>query len=129
MNIYMQYPGDMDIEGVFIVPTVKKDRKKFKFSKVSEPPLSEYDPAQIPGTQVYGQGRTEPGRIVMHNTVFQALQNDFNFSHKIENGGYLLAPPKDSPVHLNSRSILIFHGLLKSPMQYWLREPGEVRVF
>lgn len=90
-------PEAFQVEGVFPLPSLDKDRPRIEFRKVIPAPLPERGLGSYVNTHTYGRGEQRNGRIIMHAGVYQALQEGIFLKPKVEDGGYLLGVPYRQP--------------------------------
>ena len=86
-------PEAFEVEGVFQLPPLAKDRERIKFRKVPPEPLPERDPDGFGATATHGRGTPGRHRIIMRADVFQALRQDLPLDDRVEDGGYLVGLP------------------------------------
>jgi len=85
------------MEGVFQLPPLAKDRKRIQFRRVAPSPLPERDISSFGNTQTHGRGDPGNGIVLMHERVFQALQKEIQLSARAEEGGFLVGFPYRQP--------------------------------
>ena len=90
-------PEAYQVEGVFRLPQLSRQRKRTRFRKIIPKPfpiceLSKYGP-----TQTSGRGKPGNGRILMHARVHRALTEEIELSDKVEVGGFLVGRPFRQP--------------------------------
>jgi len=90
-------PEAFQVEGVFQLPPLDKDRKRITFRKVTPVPLPECDLERYVNTHTQGRGKPGDGRIMMNADVYQALREEIFLNPKAEDGGYLLGIPYRQP--------------------------------
>lgn len=95
INIHQELlpPDVYEIDGVFRLPQLEKDRERINFRKVSSPPLSERASDAFGNTIVYGRGEQKGNKLFIRAEVYQKLLNDMLLSSNVEEGGYLLGIP------------------------------------
>ena len=83
-------PDAFEVEGVFRLPELARDRERIQFRKVRPEALPERDPASFGGTETRGRGTTRDNTIIMHEKAYRQLQQELYLHPRVEDGGYLV---------------------------------------
>jgi hypothetical protein len=79
-----------EVEGVFKLPALARDRERTVFTRVSSVPLAVRDVDSYRVLSTQGSGVDGNGVVLMRDEVYRALDSEIELSAKVENGGYLL---------------------------------------
>lgn len=90
-------PEAYEVEGVFRLPPLEKNRERTKFRKVAPPPLPQRDLSTFGPKRRHGRGKEGQGRVMMHEAVYRALSEDLYLNPRKEDGGYLVGHPFRQP--------------------------------
>jgi hypothetical protein len=102
-----------DVEGVFKLPALSRDRERTVFTKVPSVPLAARDAASYLSLQTHGKGAEGNGLILMRDEAYRALHSEIELSTKVENGGYLLGAPFRQPSSPEAEDEADFRWLLE----------------
>jgi hypothetical protein len=102
-----------EVEGVFKLPALSRDRERTVFTKVPSMPLAMREAANYTTLRTHGKGDEGNGQILMHDEAYRALQSGIELSTKVENGGYLLGVPFRQPSSALAEDEADFRWLLE----------------
>jgi hypothetical protein len=88
---------DEEVEGVFKLPALSRDRERTIFTRVPNVPLAVREAESYARARAHGSGAEGNGIILMRGEVYRALESEIELSAKVENGGYLLGVPFRQP--------------------------------
>ncbi|HEX8141241.1 MAG TPA: hypothetical protein VF553_01510 [Pyrinomonadaceae bacterium] len=103
-----------EVEGVFKLPALARDRERTVFIRVRDAPLAvrEVESDARLGTPE-GAGVEGSGVVLMRAEVYRGLQREIELSAKVENGGYLLGRAFRQPSSPESEDEAGFRWLLE----------------
>ena len=106
-------PEAYSVEGVFRLPQLTPERERIAFRKVEPPPWPERALTAYGATRRRGRGPQAEGKVLMHASVYQALQHSLELSASVEEGGCLLGQSYRQPGSPESESDPEFRWLLE----------------
>lgn len=102
-----------EVEGVFKLPALSRDRERTIFTKVPSVPLAARGAQDYSRLRRQGTGEEGNGLILMHDVAYRALHSEIELSTKVENGGYLLGVPFRQPSSPEGEDEADFRWLLE----------------
>ncbi len=85
------------VEGVFQLPLLSRDRPRTRFTRLKPDPLPARRPESFGPLETLGRGPLRQNRIFIPRPIYQRLMTELDFSATAEEGGYLLGMPYRQP--------------------------------
>jgi hypothetical protein len=102
-----------EVEGVFKLPALARDRERTRFTRVPGLPLAVRAVESYARLGTHGKGTQGSGLVLMRDRVYRALRSEMELSAKVENGGYLLGHPFRQPLSPEREDDARFRWLLE----------------
>jgi len=90
-------PEALEVEGVFRLPELAKNRERIEFRKVKPKPLPERDLESFGNTETHGRGERKDNVVFMSAEVYRKLHKEIYLNPGVEDGGYLIGIPYRQP--------------------------------